>query len=96
MEGAVGAAEAGERLRTLQELQARHTRERLEACRGRETEVLVEGRSTRDSSRLCGRTPCYKMVNFSPAPGAGGSLRRVVIRDAGPHSLSGEEGGSHG
>ncbi len=96
MTGAAGAAEAAERLRRLQEFQDRHTRERLGACVGREAEVLVEGRSARDPSRLCGRTPCYKMVNFSPAPGTAGPLRRVVVRDAGPHSLSGEEGGSHG
>ncbi len=96
MEGGVGRAEAGERLRRLQDLQDRHTRERLEACRGMETEVLVEGPSARDPSRLCGRTPCYKMVNFSPAPRAAGPLRRVVVREAGQHSLSGEEGGGNG
>ncbi len=96
MEGAVGTVVSGERLRRLQELQDLHTRERLEACRGREFEVLVEGWSARDPSRLCGRTPCHKMVNFSPVPGSGDPLRRVFVRDAGPHSLSGEEGGSHG
>ena len=74
----------------------RHTRERLDACRGTETQVLVEGRSARDPSRLCGRTPCYKMVNFIPAPGGSGPFRRVVVQNAGPHSLSGEEGAGHG
>ncbi len=96
MDGAVDAAVAADRLRRLQALQDRHTRERLEACRGRETEVLVEGRSARDASRLCGRTPCHKMVNFAPAPGGHGPFRRVLVRSAGPHSLSGEEGAGHG
>lgn len=93
---AVEPAVSGERLRRLQALQDGHTRERLEACKGTETEVLVEGRSARDPSRLCGRTPCHKMVNFAPAPGSRGPFRRVVVRSAGPHSLSGEEGARHG
>ncbi len=96
MEGAVAPEVSSERLRRLQDLQDRHTRERLEACAGAETVVLVEGRSARDPARLCGRTPCYKTVNFTPAPGAGGVFRRVVVRSAGSHSLSGEEGDPHG
>ncbi len=96
MAGAVAPAVSAERLARLQALQDRHTRERLQACEGAETEVLVEGRSARDPSRLCGRTPCYKMVNFTPAPGAGGAFRRVFVQSAGPHSLSGEEGGTNG
>ncbi len=97
MPGAVDPAVATERLRRLQALQDRHTRSHLESCRGQELEVLVEGRSTRDPSRLCGRTPCYKMVNFTPATAAGGGpIRRVAVRAAGPHSLSGEEGGPRG
>ncbi len=96
MDGAVDPGVSGERLRRLQALQDRHTRERLEAWKGAETEVLVEGRSARDPSRLCGRTPCHKMVNFVPAVGGAAPLRRVVVRSAGPHSLSGEEGAGHG
>ncbi|MCL5966520.1 MAG: tRNA (N6-isopentenyl adenosine(37)-C2)-methylthiotransferase MiaB [Deltaproteobacteria bacterium] len=90
------AGTAEERLRALQALQDRHTRERLSACVGKEMEVLVEGASARDPSRFCGRTPCCKTVNFTPARGDGGSFRRVLIRSAGAHSLSGEEGGAHG
>jgi len=96
MTGAVAPQVAGERLRRLQNLQDRHTRERLGAFANKETVVLVEGRSARDPSRLSGRTPCYKMVSFTPAPGAPGPFRRVVVRSAGRHSLSGEEGVSHG
>lgn len=96
MEGAVAPEEARERLYRLQALQELHTRERLAACVGKEMEVLVEGKSVKDPSRLCGRTPCYKTVNFSPVGNGKGALRRVAIRSAGHHSLSGEEGGLHG
>ncbi len=96
MAGAVEPEEAGRRLVRLQELQDRHTRERLHACVGKEMEVLVEGKSAKDPLRLCGRTPCYKMVNFSPATEKERPIRRVRIRSAGSHSLSGEEGGPRG
>lgn len=87
---------AGRRLRRLQSLQERHTRERLASCVGKEMEVLAEGRSTRDAAQLCGRTPCYKVVNFSPADARTGPFRKVLIRSAGAHSLSGAEGAPRG
>jgi len=96
MGGTVTEEEARERLLRLQELQRRHTRKRLGECVGTDMEVLVEGSSQRDSSRLCGRTPCYKTVNFTPASGGNGHFRRVEIRSAGTHTLSGVEGGDHG
>ncbi|MGE5190305.1 MAG: tRNA (N6-isopentenyl adenosine(37)-C2)-methylthiotransferase MiaB [Gemmatimonadota bacterium] len=96
MGGAVAAEVSGDRLRRLQQLQDRHTRERLRAFAGAETVVLVEGRSLRDPSRLAGRTPCYKTVNFTPAPGGSDPFRRVTVRTVGSHSLSGEEGGIDG
>jgi tRNA-2-methylthio-N6-dimethylallyladenosine synthase len=83
---------AGRRHRRLQALQDTHTRERLAACVGTTMEVLLEGRSTREASQSCGRTPCYKVVNFSPDDARTGLLRKVFIRSAGAHSLSGEEG----
>ncbi|MGB7970606.1 MAG: tRNA (N6-isopentenyl adenosine(37)-C2)-methylthiotransferase MiaB [Candidatus Deferrimicrobiaceae bacterium] len=94
--GTVAPQEASERLSRLQALQAIHTQERLAACVGKEMEVLVEGNSVKDPARLCGRTPCHKTVNFSPAMGGQGPVRRVRIRSAGHHSLSGEEGGPLG
>jgi tRNA-2-methylthio-N6-dimethylallyladenosine synthase len=90
--GIVPTEVAGQRLRKLQALQDRHTRERLAECVGREMEVLVEGASLRDRAKLCGRTACYKMVNFSPGKNRSGSARRVRILAAGAHSLSGVEG----
>jgi tRNA-2-methylthio-N6-dimethylallyladenosine synthase len=96
MAGTVAPEEASERLYRLQALQDRHTRERLAACVGKAMEVLVEGKSAKDPSRLCGRTPCNKTVNFSPLSSWHSALRRVEIRSAGHHSLSGEEGRPHG
>lgn len=92
MAGAVNAEISGERLSRLQALQEKHTGERLAACVGREMEVLVEGKSARDPAHLCGRTPCHKVVNFSPDPARDGRIRRVLVRSAGAHSLSGAEG----
>jgi tRNA-2-methylthio-N6-dimethylallyladenosine synthase len=90
MKEQVDPREAAERLHHLQEVQARHTRERLLAQVGREVEVLVEGKSSRDPGMLCGRTACNKMVNFTPS-GAGGPVRSVRVTGAGTHSLLGEE-----
>lgn len=95
--GACAPEESRERLYRLQALQDEHTGGRLAACVGREVEVLVEGESAKDPARLCGRTPCYKPVNFTPAESpCHGVLRRVRIRSAGRHTLSGEEGAPHG
>lgn len=91
MDGAVPGDVARERLSLLQALQGRHSRERLGACVGTEMEVLVDGPSAKDPARLSGRTPCHKVVNFSPAPDRGTALRRVIVRSAGIHSLSGAE-----
>jgi tRNA-2-methylthio-N6-dimethylallyladenosine synthase len=90
--GAVPPDVAGRRLHRLQSLQDTHTRGRLAACVGKEMEVLVEGRSARDPAQLCGRTSCYKVVNFSPKETRTGPFRNVLLRSAGAHSLSGAEG----
>ncbi len=90
MPGNVDPGEAAMRLRRLQELQERHTRERLSAIVGRTERVLVEGKSARDPAMLCGRTGCNKMVNFVPGEGEG-PFRTVVVTSAGAHSLAGVE-----
>jgi len=67
---------------------ARH-RDRI----GREEEVVVEGPSKKDPSRLTGRTRQNKLVHFAlpptgvPAPGA---LATVLVTGAAPHHLTGE------
>ncbi len=83
---------SGERLRRLQSLQDRHSRQQLSGMAGKTVEVLVEGESARGDGRLCGRTPCNKMVNFVPAGGEG-PLRNILVTSAGAHSLVGEERG---
>jgi len=93
MTGRIPADAASERLRRLQELQAEHTRSRLEAMVGLSVEVLVEGESARDPGMLCGRTACYKTVNFTPSPGGDAPFRRVLVTGTGSHSLVGEERG---
>ncbi len=95
MKEKVDPQEAAGRLRRLQDLQAAHTRERLAAQVGREVPVLVEGKSARDPGMRCGRTPCNKTVNFTPA-GAEGPIRTVLVTGAGTHSLVGMERPSHG
>jgi len=68
---------------------ARH-RDRI----GREEEVVVEGPSKKDPSRLTGRTRQNKLVHFAPpaegvAPGSG-ALAMVLVTGAAPHHLTGE------
>jgi len=57
---------------------------------GTTQEVIVEGASKRDSTRLSGRTRHNKLVHF-PSDGAGdGSFRTVLITSAHSHYLEGE------
>ncbi|RJP17715.1 MAG: tRNA (N6-isopentenyl adenosine(37)-C2)-methylthiotransferase MiaB [Deltaproteobacteria bacterium] len=90
MTGGVDPSECAARLRTLQALQDRHTRDRLAGAVGQTFPVLVEGESARDPGRLRGRTPCHKMVNFTPGTG-NGPLREVFVSSSAAHTLSGEE-----
>jgi tRNA-2-methylthio-N6-dimethylallyladenosine synthase len=92
MPGAPAPEESDERLQRLLAVQERHTGERLAEMVGRTVDVLVEKPSSRDASRLFGRTGCFKAVNFNAKAGSvDGPLRRVRIVKAGAHSLSGEE-----
>jgi tRNA-2-methylthio-N6-dimethylallyladenosine synthase len=90
MKEKVDPQEAAARLRRLQELQAVHTRLRLQAQIGREVTVLAEGKSARDPGMACGRTACNKTVNFTPGCGCG-PIRSVLVTGAGAHSLVGKE-----
>jgi hypothetical protein len=74
-------------------LQDRHGRERSRRSR-RDVEVLVEG-PARGSPRLCGRTPCFKMVNFTRAGGAVRSGRSRWLSAARAHSLGEESRGKN-
>jgi tRNA-2-methylthio-N6-dimethylallyladenosine synthase len=72
------------------ELVQRGARERAERFVGRNMEVLVEGPSRTDASRLRGRTRHSKTVNFD-GTAAPGELVEVEITGATSATLSGQE-----
>jgi tRNA-2-methylthio-N6-dimethylallyladenosine synthase len=79
-----------ERMQRLVELVQERARERAQRFVGRTLEVLVEGPSRTDPSRLRGRTRHNKVVNFSGLASAG-ELTDVVIDSATSQTLSGHE-----
>jgi tRNA-2-methylthio-N6-dimethylallyladenosine synthase len=79
-----------DRLERLVELVQRRARERAERFVGRTMEVLVEGPSRTDPTRLRGRTRHNKTVNFD-GTAAPGELVEVEISDATSTTLSGVE-----
>jgi tRNA-2-methylthio-N6-dimethylallyladenosine synthase len=78
-----------ERLERLVEVVQRRARERAQRFVGRSLEVLVEGPSRTDPSRLRGRTRHNKVVNFDGL-GSPGDLADVDITAATSQTLSGE------
>jgi tRNA-2-methylthio-N6-dimethylallyladenosine synthase len=89
----VPASLARERLEELQRLLRELTWEAHRARVGRRTEVLVTGPSRRGGAQLSGRDPYHRIVNFAGSA-APGSLARVEILAATPHSLLGREEGA--
>jgi tRNA-2-methylthio-N6-dimethylallyladenosine synthase len=79
-----------ERMERLVELVQRRARERAQRFVGRKMEVLVEGPSRTDPSRLRGRTGHNKTVNFE-GTAEPGELVEVEIADATSTTLSGHE-----
>jgi tRNA-2-methylthio-N6-dimethylallyladenosine synthase len=79
-----------ERMERLVELVQRRARERAQRFVGRTMEVLVEGPSRTDPSRLRGRSRHNKTVNFDGVA-APGELTRVEIAEATSMTLSGSE-----
>jgi tRNA-2-methylthio-N6-dimethylallyladenosine synthase len=77
-----------ERMERLVEAVQRRARERAQRFLGREMEVLVEGASRTDPTRLRGRTRHNKAVNFAGAA-AGGALVDVEIESATSQTLAG-------
>ena len=60
-----------------------------ESYQDRVVEVLVEGQSKTDASRLMGRTSQHKLVNFEGSPELVGQLVNVKITDTRTFSLNG-------
>src|SRR3954452_11762899 len=77
------------RMQRLVEVVQRRAHERAQRFVGRDLEVLVEGSSRTDPSRLRGRSRHNKTVNFS-GDAAPGELVRVKIAAATSQTLSGE------
>jgi tRNA-2-methylthio-N6-dimethylallyladenosine synthase len=90
MEGQLPHAVKRERMERLVELVQRRARERAERFVGRHMEVLVEGPSRNDPTRLRGRTRHNKTVNFD-GTAVPGELVEVEITGATSQSLSGHE-----
>jgi tRNA-2-methylthio-N6-dimethylallyladenosine synthase len=79
-----------ERMQRLVEVVQRRARERAQRFVGRSMEVLVEGPSRTDASRLRGRTRHNKAVNFE-GTAAAGELVEVEIGSATSQTLTGHE-----
>ncbi len=77
-----------ERMERLVELVQRRAKERAQRFVGRQMEVLVEGTSRTDETRLRGRTRHNKAVNFDGVAGAG-ELVAVEIEAATSQTLRG-------
>jgi tRNA-2-methylthio-N6-dimethylallyladenosine synthase len=79
-----------ERMGRLVELVQRRARERAQRFVGRSIEVLAEGPSRTDPTRIRGRSRHNKTVNFDGTAGAG-ELVRVDVTAATSTTLSGTE-----
>jgi tRNA-2-methylthio-N6-dimethylallyladenosine synthase len=79
-----------ERMQRLVEVVQRRAHERAQRFVGRTLDVLVEGPSRTDPSRLRGRSRHNKMVNFSGLA-APGEIVPVEIHSATSQTLAGEE-----
>jgi tRNA-2-methylthio-N6-dimethylallyladenosine synthase len=88
MDGLVAHEVKVERMERLVEVVQRRARERAQRFVGRTLEVLVEGPSRTDPSRLRGRSRHNKAVNFE-GTGAPGELIEVTITGASSQTLSG-------
>ncbi|MFT4036449.1 MAG: radical SAM protein, partial [Patulibacter sp.] len=79
-----------ERMQRLVEVIQRHAHERAQRFVGRTMEVLIEGPSRTDPTRLRGRTSHNKAVNFEGF-GEPGTFTHVEITGATSQTLTGEQ-----
>lgn len=86
----VNEEEKGRRLTEVIDLVEGIAAERNRAWEGRTAEVLVEGESRRDPSRLIGRTEQGKAVVFAAAGARAGDFVQVRILRSTSHTLHGE------
>lgn len=79
-----------DRLRRLNDLQSRKTKENNQAYIGRSGQVLVEGYDDRGECVLYGKLPSFKMVYFPGDPKLLGTYQQVVIEKCQRNSLLGK------
>jgi tRNA-2-methylthio-N6-dimethylallyladenosine synthase len=89
MDGQIAHEVKVERMERLVEVVQRHARERAQRFVGRTVEVLVEGPSRTDPSRVRGRSRHNKVVNFEGIAEPG-DLVQVQITGATSQTLTGE------
>jgi len=85
----VAAEIVAERYERLVGLQERIALEKNREMVGRHVEVLVEGCSKKDATRVTGRTRTNKIVHVAAGELMTGTFADVVIGDAHPHHLDG-------
>jgi tRNA-2-methylthio-N6-dimethylallyladenosine synthase len=90
LDGTVDPEVASERLQRLFALQEKIQREINEGLVGEELEVIVTGWGKQPGTQT-GRTPCHRVIHFpvGDQPASLGSVTRVQIETALPHSLLG-------
>ena len=79
-----------ERLQRLNTLQAKISKEKNAKLVNKIVEVLVEGKSKKNSNVLTGRTRTNKIVNFVGSENLIGKLVNIVIKEAKSFTLEGE------
>jgi tRNA-2-methylthio-N6-dimethylallyladenosine synthase len=84
-----------DRLSRLIELQEEISGEKNDALVGTTHEVLVEGAGRKGGTQLLGRTRGDKIVAFQGDPTLIGSLVKVTIHEAWPHTLFGKTTENH-
>ena len=90
LEGQVEPEVSHERMERLVDLVQRRAHERAQRFVGRTLDVLVEGSSRTDPSKLRGRTRHNKVVNFAGLAAAG-EIVPVQVSSATSQTLAGEE-----
>ncbi len=85
----VSCADKQRRLRTVIEIQERISAERSARWRGRQVEVLVEGRARRHEGWLSGKTAHFKTAVFPSRSHAPGDVVNVSVVDSTAHTLIG-------
>jgi tRNA-2-methylthio-N6-dimethylallyladenosine synthase len=91
LDNKISEEEKERRLKIVHETQAKITKEIYESYVGKEVEILVEDYSAKNKDMLMGRTTTNVIVNFkTPRLDLKGALVKVLITEAGKHSLKGE------